>query len=343
MDAESYAAWCLGVLPSPMLTDEFTRQVLEDFYAAVGDAEAAAVEPARAGIPLFLDPMNCPAVAVHRDDGAGTDLGPTGEDALDCLLSLTGFKDLGWLQGLAEATRRKLAQVGVALWKMKGTPDGARAMATIFTGRDPVILDWPWVRYAVDDALPILDWPDPSEGGEQEAILHLSDPLLSADRDRAALALKTMKPGTDRWSLVWCLLAEPWLQGLYQWTVTGAPTWVPGQVTLGNGDALVSPFNPTTWSVGRFIAEFQRSGSGTTAFEFARLAVDSYWKVQVTPTLVQVGIVKDGGYGVVLAVGATIAPDVWYRLGVHLATLTSGAVECRLFLDGELLGSGTVY
>lgn len=314
--ADDFASACLAGTPGAILSDPGTREILEEFYSTIGATVVALEDPIEAAAAVILDPELCPEVA------------------LDGLLSLVGFSSgVGWIAGLVATTKRKLASVAPAIWRTKGQPDCLRSMYQMLAfGQDVVTWDFPGFAFEVGDDGPAFGWPD-SPPGAFIADLFLADPRGDVDRDLMMQALATIKPGADTWTAVWCLIAEPFLQGLSRWTVTGTPTWTSGEVTLGADDVLSTP--QTDLAIQRVLASLQ-IGSGASV------------EIRIgDPDTVQYVVTLGNGAGTIETVVAgvpsllttaspapTIAPGVDYLIDARIWTTVAG-IEIEVWLDGN--------
>ena len=351
MTVDQFVRDVIDSIPQSIVGDDGTREVIEELARVWAYVEQD-TDTLREALPNLLSADDCPLsmVVTKRLDGTIQD---TGYTALDGLLSLIGFDPaVTWIRNMTTVDKRKLALVAASLWKSKGTPDGTRALCRMLgSGNDVVIWDWPFWRYVEGGDVPILVWPDPLLAGETHALLHLSDPYTETDRDRVARGLGrakvgAMKPGIDTWDLVWCLLADPFLQGLYQYEVTGTPTCEPGdgEVVLAAGDGFVTDFGveTTEWTVNRLLSSFKWDAvAGTVDFRLAIIDPTNYYRVRFTPTQVQVDWVR-GASALAVCSGAFVsAPDVWYYLDVRVWELVSG-YQIDVLVDGNLICSGVV-
>jgi len=322
---EEFVAWAVDSLPPGVVSDEETKEIIEEFFRVVAETRSP-LDDKLDDILDVLSAADCPAAA------------------LDGLMSMVGFTPgMGWTQSLTDAEKRKFLTLAAYLWRIKGEPDATRALCRVLTKRDCVIWDWPFFRYVAGGDIPFIVWPGPA--GDLYSDIHLSDPHTDADRTLTALALPTIKPGTDTWTLVWCLLAEPFLQGLYQWAVTGTPTCEvgDGQVVIDDGEGIETDFGveTTSWTVGRLLTSFKWDATGYVDFRLAIIESDRYYRVRVTTTQVQIDLIQ-GGAVVPIASGAFVSgADVWYWLDARLIeTVTGYQLDVRV--DGNLICSGTV-
>ena len=286
------------------------------------------------------------------DDGAGADLGPTGEDALDCLLSNSGYRGLAWMHGAPEALRRKLARLGVALWKAKGLPGGLNGMVLALTGAEAVVWDWTFRRYSVAApyALPQVAWPDVADGGDCRLLVTIPDPLGDTDRDLVREALRTVKPGTDTWTVTWALIADAFTDGLRRWAPVYAPggprltaaAGLSGAISLTGGQGMDSTGDAGAWRTGRVLVEFMFDGSGYADLRLCQLDDANYYRIRVTASSIAAALVRDGVVSAVCSGSCSLVFGTTYLLDVRLHALGSLQAEVQVWLDGELLTSGTV-
>jgi hypothetical protein len=222
----------------------------------------------------------------------------------------------------------------------------------LLSGNDVVFWDWPFRRYVSgDDIAAMIAWMDGLSGGDGILDLHLSDPYGQADRDRMIQALSTIKPGIDTWLAVWCLLAEPFLQGLYRWNVTGTPACEPGdgEVILAAGDqiqtsmGLVQSSTEIIWEIGRVLSEFQMDTAGTLEYQWAVVDANNYYRLQIADGNIEAAIVRDGVATVICTATTTIATGIWYLADIRIYSLMSGATAVQILIDGNEVCTGTVY
>lgn len=336
MTVAEFSQWCLNNLPEAILSDDETREILDEFYSLVGDVQIEYMDPLRENLIQTLSAENTPDVC------------------LEGLLSLVGFSSaLGWPARLSEADQRKIASLGAVFWRGKGTFDTIRALCTmLLSGNDVVFWDWPFRRYVSgDDIAAMIAWMDGLSGGDGILDLHLSDPYGQADRDRMIQALSTIKPGIDTWLAVWCLLAEPFLQGLYRWNVTGTPACEPGdgEVILAAGDqiqtsmGLVQSSTEIIWEIGRVLSEFQMDTAGTLEYQWAVVDANNYYRLQIADGNIEAAIVRDGVATVICTATTTIATGIWYLADIRIYSLMSGATAVQILIDGNEVCTGTVY
>lgn len=321
--AAEFAASCLAGLPGAVLSDQGTREILEELYATLGDVIVRIEDPVEAAAAVILDPELCPEVA------------------LDGLLTLGGFSaGVPWVRGLDAAMKRKLASVAPALWRTKGQPGCIRSLYRMMSaGQSVVIGDWLYWRYAVGSRPPMVGWVSPQNGGAHRALMFLSDPLRQVDRELVALALKTIKPGIDTWTLVWCHYAEAWDTGLMRWDVTGSPAISDGVAVLGADDAMDCVVG-SGWDIGRVVAKFVLDDSATQ-FELRIAGDDAEWLLSIAVAGVSVRYIVGGSETVVASGTPVLAAGVEYLLDWRVLPITGG-FETKVVLDGNVVAVGTM-
>lgn len=321
--AAEFASSCLAGLPGAVLSDQGTREILEEFYSTLGDVIVRIEDPVEVAAALILDPEQCPEVA------------------LDGLLTMGGFSaGIPWVRGLDAATKRKLAAVAPVLWGTKGQPGCVRSLYRMLSGGQSVVIaDWLYWRYAVGTRPPMVGWVSPQSAGAHRALLFLSDPLDEVDRDLVANALKTIKPGIDTWTLAWCHYAEPWDTDLMRWVPTGTPAVSDGVVVLEAGDAM-SCTAGDGWDVGRVVSKFALDDSATQC-EVRVASDDAEWLLAISEAGVSVRYIVGGVETVVASGTPVLAAGVEYLLDWRVLPIVGG-FETKVVLDGNVIAVGTM-
>lgn len=343
MTAQELASDRLGRLPGGPLVDEQTREILEDLFLAASDVEVDSIAPRLAELPDTLSPDDCPEIA------------------LEGLLSLAGFGQSGawaFVRDLPAADRRRMAMLAWSIWRYKGTPDGTRALFRALTGGlDMAIWDWVFWRWEVDETdLPMLGWDDPEDDGAYQTSLHLSDPYGTVDRDVVEMGLTAMRPAPDAWTLLWCYMAETFLDGLIRWDyVLGSPSVSEGILSLPptalarptfGGDIFGRGGAAADWDLGRILVSLALESTGRWSLKFGLVHDSAGTQHSYTLTFYASGMVRLTRFNddatTTYLINTTIAPltvGPWYMLDVRLNTLATGEVQIDVYLDGDLVGS----
>lgn len=347
MTREEFRAFCIGATLPAVLSDEGTAEILGELFDVLGDLDEYEVQAVRDAFANLLRPdlLSAAQVVVERamPDGSIETI-PTDYDAIHGLLGLLGYGGIGvpWVKGLSVADRRRLANLGVALWKTKGLPDGTRGLCRVLLGGGDVVeRDYPGFGYRADGAAGYV-LEDGELGGTESGLFHASDPYQNSDFARLVQALYTVKAAIDSWQVVRCLLADSFLQGLKQWTTVGTPVWTEGNVDIGAGEAIRSVFGSGWLATGRVIASTLLSSATYQEIQFARIDASNYIRVRIYRYAVSIQWVVAGA-ATTIATGLVSLPvSQWLWVDIRISTLVSADVQVDVLIDGELAVSGTI-
>jgi hypothetical protein len=268
------------------------------------------------------------------------------ESLLEHRAANVGFDVLTpWITSLPVLSQRRLAKLGVVLWRQKGVT--LRQFVRLLTGGKVVELDWHAMRYVVGYPLPEIVIGSPYAGSAENTVfIHNTNPE-GIDAEVLNAALDTMRPVRGVIMRQQYIFIDGFTEGLGQWQTTD------GLSIPEDGQLLCDPDPAAGWCVAQPIVD----ASAWTAYElhvrgnyklanavYVRVLQDAVtehgYEVRIAPAGAGsvLGLYDSNG-GALLASSAlfSLFPAYIYSLRVSVRVLGSGAVNVRVVLDGNEL------
>ena len=251
-----------------------------------------------------------------------------------------------WFEELSEQARRRLAKLGMTVWRQKGTT--LRQFVRLLTGGRIVELDWFAMRFVVGYPLPVIviDSPFGIGAAEETVFIHHTNPE-GIDSDVLNAAIDSMRPVEGVIMRQPCIFIDDFTEGLGQLELTD------GMSIPTDGQLLMDPDPAAGWCVFQPLADASawtdyelhlRGNYTTTNAVYARVFQDSTtehgYEVRIAPAGVGsvLGLYDSDG-GALLATSALfpLFPAYIYSLRITARVLGGGGVNVLVILDGTTL------
>jgi len=295
------------------------------------------------------------------------------DTVLDHLLALVGFGPGSGLpdriaRRLSNADKRKLAALAAQFWIRRGREDAiSDAIRTLASGVRPVIDDWFWVRFLMDEALVGVEGGPGADAwllyentlglaagvvdGDAQVVFRVPDIDGALDRTLVQQLCDLVRPPSERYEIAFVDFVDTFLDGRAGvWTNLGLTpaVWVPGdsattpitlpglKLVVGAAERVDTPTS-TAWARchSSFLLSIPADNSCWVDFRFyVQPNGDCYSLEMSAPTSLRLTKIV-GGVPVALTAKQVdlLGPSI---RGVRVDTdINGGSTTMRVYLDGE--------